>query len=122
MSYADDLVRQWELNDPRDRWRHTGERPPSAHAQSKALEGWKPTEDQERDIDRMLVCDVCGADACAGFGVSLDAVKMGDVGSWRCAEHHPQRQPSYTREEWAKINADQISRETDQPIIERAAE
>src|SRR5207253_99235 len=25
---AADLVRQWELADPRDRWRHTGERPP----------------------------------------------------------------------------------------------
>jgi len=112
MSYADDLVRQWELNDPRDRWRHTGEKPPSSHAQSTPLEGWKPTEEQERDIDRMLVCEVCGENACFGFGVSLEAVKMGDVGSWRCAEHHPHRQPSYTREEWAKINAaavDQIN-------------
>jgi hypothetical protein len=25
---ADDLVTQWELADPRDRWRHTGESPP----------------------------------------------------------------------------------------------
>jgi hypothetical protein len=25
---ADDLVRQWELADPRDRWKHTGEPPP----------------------------------------------------------------------------------------------
>jgi hypothetical protein len=25
-----DLVRQWELADPRDRWRHTGEPPPQA--------------------------------------------------------------------------------------------
>jgi hypothetical protein len=25
---AADLVRQWELADPRDRWRHTGEPPP----------------------------------------------------------------------------------------------
>jgi len=25
---ADDLVTQWELADPRDRWRHTGEPPP----------------------------------------------------------------------------------------------
>jgi hypothetical protein len=25
---ADDLVTQWELADPRDRWRHTGELPP----------------------------------------------------------------------------------------------
>jgi hypothetical protein len=27
---AADLVRQWELADPRDRWRHTGEPPPKA--------------------------------------------------------------------------------------------
>jgi hypothetical protein len=25
---AADLVKQWELADPRDRWRHTGEQPP----------------------------------------------------------------------------------------------
>ena len=25
-----DLVRQWELDDPRDRWKHTGEAPPKA--------------------------------------------------------------------------------------------
>jgi hypothetical protein len=31
--YAADIVRQWELADPRDRWRHTGEGPP-------APEGW----------------------------------------------------------------------------------
>lgn len=27
---GDDLVRQWELADPRDRWKHTGEPAPSA--------------------------------------------------------------------------------------------
>jgi hypothetical protein len=27
---ADDLVCQWELADPRDRWKHTGEPPPTA--------------------------------------------------------------------------------------------
>jgi hypothetical protein len=26
---AADLVRQWELADPRDRWKHTGEQPPA---------------------------------------------------------------------------------------------
>jgi hypothetical protein len=26
--YAADIVRQWEMADPRDRWRHTGEAPP----------------------------------------------------------------------------------------------
>jgi hypothetical protein len=30
MLRAADLVRQWELADPRDRWRHTGEQPPQA--------------------------------------------------------------------------------------------
>jgi hypothetical protein len=29
---ANDLVRQWELADPRDRWKHTGEAPPKASA------------------------------------------------------------------------------------------
>lgn len=102
MSYAENLVQQWELNDPRDRWRHTGDLPPSS--QNKPLPGWKPTEEQERDLDRMLFCEVCGAHACAGFGVTVEGVRMGDVGSWRCAEHHPDRKASYTREEWAEIN------------------
>jgi hypothetical protein len=28
--YVDDIVRRWELADPRDRWKHTGEAPPKA--------------------------------------------------------------------------------------------
>jgi hypothetical protein len=28
--YAAQIVRQWELDDPRDRWKHTGELPPQA--------------------------------------------------------------------------------------------
>ena len=28
--HAADLVRQWEMQDPRDAWRHTGETPPPA--------------------------------------------------------------------------------------------
>lgn len=58
------------------------------------------------DADRMLFCDVCGADACFGFGVTLDGIRMGDVGSWRCAEHHPTRKSSYTREEWAQARTE----------------
>lgn len=54
------------------------------------------------DVERMLVCDVCGADASCGFGVTLEGIRMGDVGSWRCSEHHPHRKASYTREEWAR--------------------
>lgn len=103
-NYAEDLVCQWELNDPRDRWRHTGDQPP--HTQNKPLSGWKPIEDIDRDIDRMLVCDACGAEACFGFGVTLDGVQMGDVGSWRCAEHHPERKARHSREEWATMLAD----------------
>ena len=57
------------------------------------------------DLDRKLFCDVCGADACFGFGVTLDGIRMGDVGRWRCAEHHPTRLPSYTREQWAAARA-----------------
>jgi len=59
----------------------------------------------EQDFERMLFCDVCGAEACCGFGVTLDGIRMGDVGSWRCAEHHPHRKASYTREEWAEARA-----------------
>jgi hypothetical protein len=32
LDYAADIVRRWELADPRDRWRHTGEAPPKASA------------------------------------------------------------------------------------------
>jgi hypothetical protein len=58
------------------------------------------------DIDRMLICDVCGDPACVGSGVTLEGLRMGDVGSWRCAEHHPHRKASYTREEWAQARAE----------------
>mgnify|MGYP001589374611 CR=1 FL=1 len=57
------------------------------------------------DLDRMLFCDVCGADACFGFGVTREGVRMGDFGRWRCAEHHPTRKANYTREEWAQARA-----------------
>jgi hypothetical protein len=59
----------------------------------------------EEDIERMLVCEVCGAEACFGFGVTIDGLRMGDFGSWRCENHHPEpeRQIRYTREEWAEI-------------------
>lgn len=58
------------------------------------------------DVDRMLVCSVCGADACFGFNVDLESIRMGYVGDWRCAEHHPTRKAHYTREEWAKARAE----------------
>jgi hypothetical protein len=32
-----DRVRQWELADPRDRWRHTGEAPPSEIVRNSAI-------------------------------------------------------------------------------------
>jgi hypothetical protein len=57
------------------------------------------------DIKRMLFCNVCGADACFGFGVTLEGFAMGDVGTWRCIEHHPVRKASYTREDWAQARA-----------------
>lgn len=57
------------------------------------------------DIDRMLHCSVCGAEACFGSGVTLDGLRMGDVGDWRCAEHHPTRKARYTREEWSEARA-----------------
>lgn len=54
------------------------------------------------DVERMLVCSVCGAAATAGFGVTLEGVRMGDMGDWRCSEHHPHRKSSYTHEEWVQ--------------------
>lgn len=57
------------------------------------------------DFDRMLICEICGADACFGFGVTREGIRMGDVGMWRCSEHHPHRKASYTREEWAQAHA-----------------
>lgn len=55
-----------------------------------------------QDFERMLFCDVCGADACFGFGVTVDGIRMGDVGHWRCADHHPNIKARCTREEWAQ--------------------
>jgi len=62
--------------------------------------------DIEDDVERMLFCDVCGAPACFGFGVTVDGIRMGDMGSWRCEEHHPTRKARYTREEWAQARAE----------------
>jgi len=33
----DDIVTTWELSDPRDAWRHTGEVPPSAHIRNSDI-------------------------------------------------------------------------------------
>jgi hypothetical protein len=38
---AADLVKQWELADPRDRWRHTGEPPPKASAPNARPEPYR---------------------------------------------------------------------------------
>src|SRR5581483_740555 len=35
---AADLLRQWEMDDPRDRWRHTGEAPPPAHVRNSGYQ------------------------------------------------------------------------------------
>jgi hypothetical protein len=37
----DDIVKLWELADPRDRWRHTGEAPPPA-AVRNSIQEWPP--------------------------------------------------------------------------------
>jgi hypothetical protein len=111
--YADDLVKQWELGDPRDRWRHTGEKPPHERFRNSDLSEPPPApikstvqrEEIERDIERMLICDVCGAPALFGFDVTADGIRMGDVGSWRCAEHHPYIGARFTREEWMAARA-----------------
>ena len=57
------------------------------------------------DLDRMLICGICGAEACCGFDVTIDGQRMGDVGNWRCADHHPDQARRFTREEWAAARA-----------------
>jgi hypothetical protein len=42
MLRAADLVRQWELDDPRDRWRHTGERRPIIRAEPARRQPYTP--------------------------------------------------------------------------------
>ena len=37
LGYAEQLVRQWEIADPRDRWRHTGEKAPPASVRNAEL-------------------------------------------------------------------------------------
>lgn len=45
MLRAADLVQQWELADPRDRWRHTGERKPVARPEPAARrEPYRPAQ------------------------------------------------------------------------------
>ena len=40
-----DIVRQWEMADPRDRWRHTGEAPPKPSAEPwRRPEVYRPAE------------------------------------------------------------------------------
>jgi hypothetical protein len=73
------------------------------------------------DVDRMLICSVCGEDACFGFGVTVEGLRMGDVGDWRCAKHHPHRKTSYTREEWAQARRDGLDYPTSAPEVEVAA-
>jgi hypothetical protein len=49
-----DLVRQWELADPRNRWRHTGEPPPSAGSgedTSKLRAPMQPSRTPQSTID-----------------------------------------------------------------------
>ncbi|MBR0974088.1 hypothetical protein JQ572_26130 [Bradyrhizobium japonicum] len=42
--YAAQLVRQWELDDPRDRWRWTGEMQPAPQAEPKQVRAYKPAD------------------------------------------------------------------------------
>jgi hypothetical protein len=41
---ADDLVTQWELADPRDRWRHTGEPPPPPEEEILVLRPYRTAQ------------------------------------------------------------------------------
>jgi hypothetical protein len=35
--FAADIMRRWDLADPRDRWQHTGEPPPPAHVRNSDI-------------------------------------------------------------------------------------
>lgn len=39
---AADLLRRWEMSDPRDRWRHTGEPPPALDVRNGRMEVSRP--------------------------------------------------------------------------------
>jgi hypothetical protein len=47
--YAAQIVRQWELADPRDRWKHTGEPPPKASAPPRSSPRTHSTPDSVID-------------------------------------------------------------------------
>jgi len=38
----DHIVMRWEMSDPRDAWRHTGEAPPPAHVRNGPLQAARP--------------------------------------------------------------------------------
>jgi hypothetical protein len=58
--YAGQIVRRWELADPRDRWQHTGEAPPSApSAESLAV---RPYRTPQSTIDAFW-CAASAGDA-----------------------------------------------------------
>jgi hypothetical protein len=42
--YATQLVMSWELDDPRDRWRWTGEMPPALQIEPKQARTYKPAD------------------------------------------------------------------------------
>jgi hypothetical protein len=44
--YVGDLVKRWELADPRDRWRHTGEKAPPWHVRNGPL-GTKESDNEK---------------------------------------------------------------------------
>ena len=57
---AFEIVRRWEMADPRDRWRHTGEPPPPEHVRNSDISP-RPNKPQhyrtpEATRQRILVC------------------------------------------------------------------
>jgi hypothetical protein len=58
--YAADIVRQWELADARDRWRHTGEAPPAA---VEMLPAAKPTYTTPQSVVDAFWCVMQSGDA-----------------------------------------------------------
>jgi hypothetical protein len=48
---GDDIVRLWEIADPRDRWRHTGESPPDIGSRSEQIFRPEPYRTPQSTID-----------------------------------------------------------------------
>lgn len=82
-----EIVRRWELADPRDRWQHTGEAPPSAHLRNSDI-GARPAPAQRYRPPQATV------DAFYFMARQGDAAALA---AWLC--DHPRDAPALLREQ-----------------------